>query len=44
MDGNARITTTNKETSSSNRKTRKEDLEAAAEMIKRYNQKENVDE
>lgn len=36
--------TTNEETSSSNCKTRKEELEAAAEMIKRYNQKESVDE
>mgnify|MGYP000659960983 CR=1 FL=1 len=35
---------TNKEVSSSKRKTRKEQLYAAAEMIKRYNQKESVDE
>ena len=42
MDDDVRIT--NEETSSSNCKTGKEALKAAAEMIKRYNQKENVDE
>jgi len=35
---------TGQETSPSKRKTRKEQLSAAAEMIKRYNQKESVDE
>ena len=31
-------------TTSSSSKTKKEQLETAAEMVKRYNEKENVDE
>ena len=43
-DKDCENTCENENTTSSSSKTKKEQLETAAEMVKRYNEKENVDE